>query len=201
MLLNKIIICILISLFFYSCAEKKDEAPPLKDYDNPAVALDEAKNILGENTKFAYNGVFDKDTAIELAAGTEISNKDVWGIKFQLLKQKDNKFQKVFESDLLNGSFKGSITKKIKFPAFDYELVYYNSSDYFLGSGVGEVFSYIIDFKERKIYYAHLIQSKGISLFLSKNMENSNIKDFYISLFRKDYPELKLVTEDINLMD
>lgn len=201
MSLNKIIICILTALLFYSCTEKKEEASPVKDYDDPAVALNEAKSILGPDTKFAYKGMFDKDSVIEIAAGTEISQKNEWGIKFQFLKQKDKKFHKVFETDLLNGSFKESITKKIKFPSFDYELIYYNSSDYFLGSGIGEVFSYIVDFKESKIYYAHLIQNRGISLFLSENMENSNIKSFFISLFRKDYPDLKLISEDIDLMN
>lgn len=201
---NKIIFSFFIFslvLFFYSCAEKKENPTPAKDYDNPAIANAEAKAILGNNVKFAYKGKFDEDSAIELVAGTEISNKNEWGIRFEFLKEKDNKFEKIYESGLLQGSVKESITKKIKFPSFDYELIYYNSSDYFLGSGGGEVFCYIVDFNKHDVFYAHLIQDKGISLFLSNNIDNPDIKNFFISLFRKDYPNLKLISKDIDLIN
>jgi hypothetical protein len=78
--------------------------------------------------------------------------------------------------------------------------MYYNSQDYFLGSGGGEVFSYIIDFNNKKTYYAHLFsEGKKVSLFLSVNIDIPEIKDFFTSAFKKDYPGLVLVTKDVNI--
>ena len=187
----------------YSCGEKK--TPPEKittseNYNNPEVVTQEAKSILGENMKFAYKGTFDKDSVVEVTAGTEIENKDEWGIKFYLLKLEGSKLKIEFQTDLLNGSFKESLTKKIKFPAFNYELLYYNSQDYFLGSGGGEVYSYIIDFNNKNTFYAHLFsEGEKVSLFLSDNIENTDIKNFFILNFKRDYPNLKMVPKDMNI--
>ena len=64
-------------------AEKID---PVKDFNNPAVVTSEAENILGPDMKFAYKGNFDKDSVIEIAAGTEIETKNEWGITILFIK-------------------------------------------------------------------------------------------------------------------
>jgi len=160
-----------------------------------------AKEILGDDIKFAYKGFFDKDSVIQIAVGKEITSKDKWGIKFFFLKQDDDELKSVFETDLLEGSFNESLVKKIKFPSLDYELIYYNSGDYFLGSGGGEVFSYIVDFSNNQVYYAHLFlePKKKFSLFLSDNIENPDIKELFIRTFKKDYPELSVVASDFDI--
>ncbi|MFZ0456027.1 MAG: hypothetical protein WCE54_02425 [Ignavibacteriaceae bacterium] len=206
MLSNKsayLILAIVITLVIVSCGEKKQPVKniePSKDFNNQAAVTDEAEKILGPEVKFAYKGNFDKDSVIEIAAGTEIENKKEWGIQFYLLKFEQNKLEKTFQTNLLKGSFKESLTKKIEFPAFDYELMYYNSQDYFLGSGGGEIFSYIIDFKNQKTFYAHLfLEKEKISLFLSDNIDNPDIKNFFIANFKRDYPNLQIVSKDVNI--
>ncbi len=194
---------ILITLVIVSCGERKHPAEkmkPSKDYNKSAVVTSEAEKILGPDMKFAYKGNFDKDSVVEIAAGTEIENKSEWGIQFYLLKLEKNILKKTFQTNLLKGSFKESLTKKIEFPAFDYELIFYSSQDYFLGSGGGEIFSYIIDFKNQKTFYAHLFLKKSkISLFLSNNIDNSEIKNFFIANFKRDYPNLQIVSKDVNI--
>ena len=172
----------------------------MKDYKDPAVLLHEAKNALGENTKTAHLGRFESNVENEVVAGTEINTKDEWGIKFALLKITNNDLKKIYETDLLDGSFNSSLVSKIKLPSTGYELIYYNSQGYFLGSGGGEIFSYLIDFNVRKIFYAHLvIEPKEISLYISDNIENPDIKNFFINNFKKDYPSLTLVSKDIEI--
>ena len=206
MLLNKLNFAgVIVCLFFVlnSCGEKKSSPGKIistTDFNNPAVVNSEAEKILGANMKFAYKGNFDSTKTVEIAAGTEIKNKTEWGIKFYLLKLEKNKLVKIYQTNLLKGSFKESLTKKIIFPAFNYELIYYNSQDYFMGSGGGEIFSYIIDFNNRKSFYAHLF-SKGdkILLYLSNNIDNNEIKNFFIGNFKKDYANLNIVQKDVNI--
>ena len=68
-----------------------------------------------------------------------------------------------------------------------------------MGSGGGEVFSYIINFEDKQVYYAHLVTepSNSMSLFISENTENREIINFFTLTFKKDYPDLKIVNEDI----
>ncbi len=208
LLLNKKIIFVISIIFiglFYSCGSKKDDAKQelLKKYNDQDFVLAQAKKVLGENVKFAYKGKFDQDSTLEIAAGTETSSPKEWGIRFYLLKLDGTTLKKVYESDLVNGSFKDCLVKKIKFPDFNHELIYYNSQDYFLGSGGGEVYSYLVNLDQNKIYYAHLVaeQRKPVSLYLSSNIEFPDLKNFFLSNFKRDYPTVNLVNKDIVLQD
>ncbi len=131
----------------------------------------------------------------------ELTENNVWGIKFVLLKVENNKLVKKYESDLLEGSFKESLVKKIRFPGINHDLIYYNSLDYFWGSGGGEVFAYIFDFARNETYYAHLFSESRspVELFLSKNITAPELKNFFVSSFKKDYPNFKLASEDVSL--
>jgi len=200
------IAAILLGIIFYSCGdseEKNNQLAPASNLDNPEVLKEEVNKILGENAQVTFTGSFDSDPVTEVAAGIEITSKNVWGIKFNLLKKNNNILTKGFQTNLLEGSFKDCLVNKIKFPSFNYELVYYNSRDYYMGSGGGEVFSYIIDFNKKETFYAHLIAEpeRPIYLYLSNNIDNSEIKNFFISNFKRDYSSLTLISEDINLED
>lgn len=192
---------LILSAFLASCGSDSDSevAKVRPDFNNQEVLLRETQKILGDGVRFAYKGFFLPDTGVQIAAGVEIENKDVWGIKFYLLKLTDNKLVNVFESEVLEGSFRESMVKKIKFPDFMNELIYYNSQDYFLGSGGGEVFSYIINFEEKQVYYSHLFSDTrtGISLFVSENVTD-NLRNFFVSNFKRDYPGLKIAAKDVD---
>lgn len=206
MLLNKYFfaVILILAVVISSCDSDRDseKVQVAVNYDDPAVVLSEAQKVIGENVKFAYKGYFLPDSSVQIAAGDEVENNDVWGIRFYLLKQNSSTraLEKIYETDVLEGSFRESMVKKIKFPDFNNELIYYSSEDYFLGSGGGEVFAYIINFELRQTYYAHLFTGiqTGVSLYLSENT-GDNIKNFFASNFRRDFPGLKLASRDVDL--
>jgi hypothetical protein len=194
---------VLISLVLYSCGGKgsKTNEKPQLNLSTPEDVMNQAKAAIGNDVKFASKGNFDRDSVNEVAVGTEEEGPKNAGIKFILLKEEDGKLVQTFSTSLMQGSFKQSLAKKIKFPAFSYELVYYNSQDYFLGSGGGEIYSYIINYNESKAYYAHLVLQPGspIDLYLSENIDVPEIKNFFIAIFKKDYPGLNVVSKDVVL--
>jgi len=199
--IDLLLIFVLISVI-PSCSDKKEEEQkPLFSFNDSSMVNKETKKILGDNLKFVLTGNFDKDSLQEIAAGIELTENNNWGIKFVLLELVDNQLKKTYESELLDGSFKDCLVKKIKFPKMNYDLIYYNSQDYFLGSGGGEVFAYIINFAENKTCYAHLFSEsrKPSELFLSKNITEPELRKFIISNFKNDYPDLKLASEDVSL--
>lgn len=196
-----IIIFILITLI-PSCGDKKEEEQkPIISFSDSVMIKSETKKLLGDNLKIALAGNFDEDSLQEIAALVELTENNIWGIKFVLLDVENNKLVKKYESDLLEGSFKESLVKKIKLPNFKQELMYYNSLDYFWGSGGGEVFAYLVDFEKKETFYAHLFSEarRPIELFLSKNITNPEIKKFFLSNFKKDYPDLRIASEDVSL--
>lgn len=193
---------IIISLvFIVSCNEKEQKIPPHKlDMNSTEALIKEAKKVLGNDVQIALSGHFDEDKTKEVAAGTEINKPDKWGIEFHLLKVEDDTLAPSFSTGLLEGSFTDAAVKVERSLIPGYDLIYYNSLDYYLGSGGGEVFAYLIDFNKKQTYYAHLIIEKGrkISLFLSTNVTPA-VKNYFLSIFKKDYPNLTIIEKDINL--
>jgi len=202
LLLNKYFSAVLFIFlaFLLSCGdsdEKKNKAP-LKDFRDPAVQLREAKSLLGDNARITFIGNFDKDDNEEIVAGSEISTKDEWGIKFTSININSEKPEKIFETRLLEGSIEESRIEKLNLSSKDYDLLYYNSLDFFMGSGGGEVFCYIIDFNEKEAYYAHLVaDNKKVSLYLSDNIKNDDVRQFFLNTFKRDFPTYILVQQDI----
>jgi hypothetical protein len=158
-----------------------------------------ANKLLKDNIKFSSSGYFSSDSSRSIIAGTESSVSDQFGISFTLIDFVDDELKPVYTSETLNGSFDKCIVDKMKFSSDSNEMIYYNSKDYYLGTGGGDVYLYIINFVNREVYYAHLMVEKsvGVSLYLSGNISDPSMKQFFISYFKKDYHALRIVKSDI----
>lgn len=201
MLLNKLKIIILfltVLVGIISCADKKEKIPVI-DFENKAQLLEVVKKHYNKDVQIALSGMFDETGKQFIVAGWEINNSDEWGIKFAFLEQSGDEFISIYETEVLEGSFKESLTDKIQFSSIDYDLVYSNSRGFFMGSGGGEIFSYMVDFENEQVYYAHLVaeSESRISLFISDNTKNKELVNFFTVTFKKDYPSLQLVEDDI----
>lgn len=196
--LQKTLSFIFLLLIIFSCSDKGEKIPVI-DYNNKAQLLEVVKKHYNPNAVFVAAGIFDDTGKQMIGVGVEVENNEEWGIKFSMLQAVNEYLTVKYESDVLEGSFKESFVDKIKFSSFDNELLYYNSQSYFMGSGGGEIFSYIVNFNDKQIYYAHLVVEPNelTSLFISDNTENKEIKNFFLLTFKKDYPNLKVVTDDI----
>lgn len=195
------LVVLILSLILFSCNEKEKETPENKpDLNSPEAVLKEAKKVVGNDAQITVAGHYDQDTTKEFAVGTEINKPDVWGIRFYLLKKEGSGLKADDSTGLLEGSFTDALVRKEKLASSDYDMLYYNSLDYYLGSGGGEVFAYMVDFREKQTYYAHLFTEKGsrISLFISDNT-TPEVKNYFLSVFKKDYPNLRIVVKDIDL--
>ncbi|MEJ2105029.1 MAG: hypothetical protein P8X47_10695 [Ignavibacteriaceae bacterium] len=189
------LVLILCFIFVLSGCKKSYEPPPHNLFENEQLVAKTAKDLVGQNISFVTSGNFESDTLKSIVAGTEISENNLYGIKFYLISWVDGEFQIKFTTNVLNGSFIQCMVNKIKFSDFDTELIYYNSKSYFMGNASGDVYSHVIDFKKLKVYSAHLsVMGEGrVSLELSDNIDNPMLKNFFISYFRRDYPSLRLV--------
>ena len=203
---NKILLKILfISLIIISgCSKEKEKinaADELKKLESKEYLLQKVKNVLGNDVDFTVKGNFNNNGVFEVVAAKDVNNSELSGIKFYLLQLNGSNLTLTDSTKILEGSLKYSLTNKIKFPFFNFELIYYNSKDYYLGSGGGEQFSYIINFNDNEIYYAHLISvpKKVDTIFLSNNIKNEQIKNFFLSIAKKDFPNINVSSTDIKL--
>lgn len=201
MLSNKVSISLSITILIlaFGGCKKSYEPPPHNLFENEQLVLKTAKDIVGETVSFTTAGYFESDTLKSIVAGEEISDNNEWGIKFYLISWIEGEFKIKYQTGLLNGSFVQCLVNKIKFSDFDTELIYYNSKNYFLGNANGDIYTHIIDLKKMKVYSAHLsvITEGRVSLDLSQNIDVPMIKTFFISYFRRDYPNLRLVEKAI----
>jgi pimeloyl-CoA synthetase len=201
LLLNKIYIVIplIIFILLISGCKKSYEPPPHNLFENEQLVQKTAKDLIGDNVSFTTAGYFETDSVKSIVAGVEVSEKNEWGIKFYLISWIDGEFQKKYETRLLNGSFVQCLVNKIKFSDIENELVYYNSKNYFLGNASGDVYSHVIDLKRMKVYSAHLsvITEGRVTLDITQNIDIPMIKTFFVSYFRRDYPNLRLVEKTL----
>lgn len=164
-----------------------------------AADLAEAQKMYGESAVNVIRGNFASNPA-DMVAMLEISSDTTFGIEFAHLRRENGAVKEVYKTKMLDGSFNESKTKKLNLPGISNDLVYYNSQDYYLGSGGGDIYAYILDFAAKEIYSAHFFsyESKPTSLYISPNAVNEEIKNFFISEFKALFPELKVVNTDYN---
>jgi hypothetical protein len=182
-------------LVIYSCGEKIKQV----NFDDPRAVRNVANKLLNDNIKFSSSGYFSSDSIRSIVAGIESSEVDQFGIAFTLIDFVDDELKVVYTTNTLNGSFDKCIVDKMKFSSDTNEMIYYNSKDYYLGTGGGDVFLYIINFVNREVYYAHLIVEKsvGVSLYLSDNIDDPSMRQFLVSYFKKDYHALRIIRSDV----
>jgi hypothetical protein len=194
--INKIIGIILLLLFLVGCGKKESKTV---NYNDKRAIKNLAAQLIDKEIQFIASGNFSSERSKSIVAGTEVSGKNLWGISFTLIEKVDDEFKEVYNTGLLEGSFDKCIVDKMKLSSFKGEMIYYNSRDFYLGTGGGDVFLYIINFSEKEIYYAHLIvqKSAGVLLYLSENIEDPMMRKFFIRYFKKDYSTLRIIKSDL----
>ncbi len=209
-MLSRIKIFAIIALagaaLFSSCkSENKEDLNKANDPSAEAkyqqAALDQAKKLYGESVVNVIRGHFMSDsTLLGTVALLEVSSDTLWGIEFAYLTGEGSSMQEAYKTKMLDGSFNESKSQIVKLPGYNHDLIYYNSQDYYLGSGGGDVYAYVIDFATKEIYSAHFFsyESKPTSLFISKNTSDENVKNFFVNEFKAVFPEVKVVNTDYN---
>ena len=185
---------LLLIILISGCTKKSsDQTPIVQQLNNNSENLLKNVNvILHTETSLILMGNFTGDSTQQVAAVVNFNKKEEM-ISFNLIEIKGAKLEKKDETLPLEGSLKGCKIEKIRLPGINNDLVYYNSQIYFMGSSSGEVFSYLIDFKTQKTYYAHLVSEprKPEYLYMSKT-DNPEIRKYFINNFRKDYPAVRI---------
>lgn len=201
MLLNRFFLIIFINLILVSCDNKEKAEIPKLDLNNKEQVLQVLKNHFDKDISQVFIGNFDDDKKLTIVACAEKMDSTIWGIQFFHITQEKGNIKILFKTEILQGSLKDARLDKIKIFDSQLEHIYYNSLDYFMGSGGGEIFSYIIDFKEKQVYYSHFVNDIDYpySLYISENVNDLKLRNFIISIFKRDYPKLKIVEKDIEL--
>jgi hypothetical protein len=203
LLLDKILKPVILFLLVFaavSCTGKQEKIPVI-NYENKKEVLDIVNKYCNSKAAIAVGGMFDERGKQYIAYGVEYENSEEWGIKFSFVEKSGEEFSLIYETELLEGSFKESLVDKIKLVSDDYDLLYYNSQGYFIGTGGGEIFSYLIDMEKKQVYYAHLAaeSNSSVYLYISDNTESKELINFFTLSFKKDYPGLQIVSDDIVL--
>ncbi|QKJ98351.1 MAG: hypothetical protein HND40_01605 [Ignavibacteriota bacterium] len=108
MSLNKIfksVFLFLLALAALSCSDKQEKIPAI-NYESKKEVLDVVKKYCNSKAAIAVGGMFDERGKQYIAYGVEYENSEEWGIKFSFVEKSGEDFNLIFETDLLEGSFK-----------------------------------------------------------------------------------------------
>ncbi len=200
---------LLCSLFFFAlvvlpgCGKNdKSEGQPVAfktederiiEFVNTTYHCKEAKVLKG-----MYKPEYDLFAVVyEVNSGTE------FGIRFLLVHLHADSVVVDYSSNLIDGAVNQSAFERVRIPGKNYDLVYYNSTDYFMGSGGGEVFTYVIDFNEPLIAYGHMfISGSGApNFYIPSSVKDQSIRDYLLRRIKSDFSDVKPVSQDYKFVN
>lgn len=191
------------------CEKKEDQKPLTQGQRKDTVKImdksqaeSRIKALLGSNAQLLDEGYFYADSGYGFIAGTEKMTKEEWGIKFYCFKNTSNDLVKTYETPLLKGTLPESLIRKVRLnDTTGYEMLYYDSQNNFIGSGGGEIFAYLLDAQNARIYQSHFftVAKMPVSLYLTPESGQGEIREFFVRRFQRDFPDLKIVKKDYDL--
>jgi hypothetical protein len=201
--ISSFLMLVLISLFLSAC-EKKDEndAGIVKRTEEQIIADFARAHYHGSEVKL-MTGEFKVRELNLTAVILEENSGTEFGIRFLLVHLAADSVIVDYVSNILDGSVTDAVIEKVRLSGSNYEQLYYYSAGYFMGSGGGEAFAYVIDFNLSKVSMAHVYISRDKSpkLFISATVQNKEVREFFIKKFRADFPDLELVSRDYKFVE
>lgn len=162
------------------------------------LLLDRARATGGAETGIALRGTFSPADTTLFAAVKEVNTASAWGISFWFGSTDSLRPGMLWLSPLREGSLTQSSVALLRLPGYSYDLLSYNSGDYYMGSAGGEVYAYLVDYSLRAVYYAHLTMDKldGITLYLAPAAMPPAVRAFFTKTFAEEFPGVRLVNRD-----
>ena len=197
------LLSIVVIIFFAGCEKKNENQEP-----QAAFKTDNERIIEFVNNRYhckevkVLNGSF-KPNCNLFAVVYEVNSGTEFGIKFILAHIASDSVIVDYNSDLFDGAVNQSIFEKTNLPGKGYDAAYYNSAGYFMGSGGGEVFAYVVDFKDAIIASGHIFISgeSGPKLYIPATVKDKITRDALIKKIKNDFPEIKPVSQDVKFVD
>lgn len=106
----------------------------------------------------------------------------------------------LYVTDPLEGDPENTELTSVLLTDSPHPLVYFNTGDFLMGTGGGEVYHYLIDAAKKQIYPAHFIADKanGFGLFLPLISRAAEIREFFHTRVSKQFSPLSTLKRDIS---
>lgn len=161
--------------------------------------LNIAKKRYGESIVNILSGKFMPDDSLNYKVlCQEVEEDTIWAIKFIFIKAERDSIREVWKTQNLEGSFNEAEVKIIRYDDLNYDLVFYDSKNYYAGNDLGEVFLYSVDLFAKKTNSAHAFydQSSPPSVYFSPEISSEYIKKYYLDILRKRFGGIKISAKD-----
>jgi hypothetical protein len=196
-------LCFLVIVMFSGCGKNdKNQEQPVSFKTEDERIVEFVNNTYHCKEAKVLKGVYKPNYEL-FAVVYEINSGTDFGIKFMLAHIHADSVIVDYNSNLVDGAVNQSVFERVNVTGKGYDLVYYSSSDYFMGSGGGEVFTYVIDFNEPSLAYGHLyISGEGAPKFyIPSTVEDKSIREFLIRRIKSDFSDIKPVSQDFKFVN
>lgn len=209
--MNRVVLPIHLVLFVIviavcsSCgdADKKQQrqvVATMIPYEQEDSLLLYCREHIHQDIELVLTGEFDGVNGLDVVTGRMVNKKGQIGVVFAFHTTTDTSMQQYYETDVLEGILSEAEVQPFSLATTGYDYLHYNTGAYFLGSGSGEIFTYLVDVPRKQIYSAHLVVNpdKEITLEISPNTNDMSLHSYFEMSFRRDYPELKIIESGKN---
>lgn len=157
---------------------------------------------LGKEAKFVLHADFDGDGEEETAAGTEDKNDVTAGTRLYFFERDDTLYSEVYRTDIFEGFPEESLITAIQPDSNAQQYLYYDTQDTYAGSGIIDVFAYIVDMKTQTVYSAHLYSGNDQSmlLFLNEAATDTWAEEYFQSVLSRTYEDITITDTDRPLL-
>jgi hypothetical protein len=106
-----------------------------------------------------------------------------------------------YSSPVVDGALKQATFQQVVLPGVSDTALYYDSGDFFMGSGSGEVYVYVIFPKTNTIVKGHLFLTGEAPprLFVPESTTATAVRTYIFNKFKDQYPGLKFAQKDITI--
>lgn len=188
-------------LFLGGCKQKQDAPETAAPVQNVSAidALLGAK--LNASNFVKVQGHFLTMDGEEYAVLRDAKNGRDVGIIISICSVKQGTVTINYETPIVDGAVKHSIFQKVNVPGVTDTLLYYDSGDFFMGSGSGELYAYIIQPKEVSFLKAHLFIDGDTppKVFIPDTPKTKVLRGYLFNKLRDQFPGLKFAAKDVSI--
>jgi hypothetical protein len=191
--------CILALLIFYSCEKSNQDPAPLAEKLSRIDSLSlrfpnlnpKALSVVTGEIITALEGNFSNAKDVVYAVLIDDQTKNLCHLKIKFIRKFDTYYQAAYSSPSLEGIKKSFGLEKAILPGLSYQLLYFDSGGYYLGSGGGEIFSYLIDAEMARTYSALLRIGDGNppQILIPRSCNRIEVRNYFIKKLQGLYPE------------
>ncbi|MCE1188092.1 MAG: hypothetical protein LWX56_03040 [Ignavibacteria bacterium] len=161
--------------------------------------LNKLSEAAGYKVLSYHQGHFIDSVTVSFACIGEVDSKGIKNVQITFVSLgSDSSFRNIFACKPFEANPGQLEIFTTKLENSSYDCLYFDSGDYYVGTGGGEVYQFIADARQRIVYRTHFVFSKEQrpGVYFYAECKTEEIRKLFLNHLRNDYPEVTILRTD-----